>query len=95
MYGTYLYIWVSLYQKPYFQKWVWNENLWYGTSKKNIDNVMLLGMAGQIAKKHMNKAEALLQSLIKSQNALLTFQVMTSVSYTFQLWMEDPEWKWY
>ena len=25
------------------------------TSNKNIDNVMLLGMAGEIAKKHINK----------------------------------------
>ena len=43
---------------------------------------MLLGMAGQIAKKHRNKGEALVQSSIKSQNVLLPFQgspVMTSV----------------
>ena len=55
------------------------------TSNKNIDNVMLLGMAGQIAKKHKNKGEALAQSSINSQNALLPFQgskVITSVLST-------------
>ena len=47
-------------------------NYYNYTSTKNIDNVMLLGMARQIAKNHGIKEEpALVQSFIKSQNVLL------------------------
>ena len=46
---------------------------------------MLLGMAGQNAKKYRNKGEALVQLSMKSQNVLLPFQgsqVMTSILST-------------
>ena len=44
------------------------------TSNKSNDNVMLLEMEIEIAKKRKNKGMALVQSSIKSQNTLLPFQ---------------------
>ena len=46
--------------------------LW--TRNKNIDNVVLLGVAREIIKKRMNRGMALVQSSVKSQNAILPFQ---------------------
>ena len=40
------------------------------TSNKNIDNVMLLGMARETTQKYMNKGMALVQAFMKSQNVL-------------------------
>ena len=40
------------------------------TSNKNIDNVMLLGMARETTQKYMNKGMALVQAFLKSQNVL-------------------------
>ena len=40
------------------------------TSNKNIDNVMLLGMARETTQKYMNKKMALVQAFMKSQNVL-------------------------
>ena len=40
------------------------------TSNKNIDNVMLLGMARETTQKYMNKGIALVQAFMKSQNVL-------------------------
>ena len=60
-----------------------------GLGLKNIVNIMLLGMAGEIAKKHMNKGFTLLQQSTKSQNVLLPFQglaVMTVVYFQLYEW---------
>ena len=40
------------------------------TSNKNIDNVMLLGMARETTQKYMNKGMALVQAFMNSQNVL-------------------------
>ena len=46
----------------------------YRTNNERIDNAILLDMAREITEKHTNKGMGLVQSSIKPQNALLSFQ---------------------